>query len=212
MMPIDFAALLDWEETVNGSPRPIDRLAAKLFVGKANPRARLMAMFSAYFDCSGNAIEQPFVVVSGYIANFYQWKLFESSWEQIHKEHGVDLPFHMADFMSAHTNPRYQLQKNARQDYVKLAKDIDKSTKFFKQLCTAQLGLTNCGISCIVKMSVYEEISSLLDLRKVVPPYALAARMCMERIHRWEDEFDVQDVPVECIFEEGDFEQGKFTE
>jgi hypothetical protein len=34
--------------------------------------------------------------------------------------------------------------------------------------------------------------------------------MCIERVHQWDEQFDSPE-PVECIFEEGDFEQGKFT-
>jgi len=60
-------------------------------------------------------------------------------------------------------------------------------------------------------MSIYEEISSLLDLRKVIPPYALAARTCHAEVHIWEQQFSIQE-PVECIFERGDLEQDKFTE
>ena len=60
-------------------------------------------------------------------------------------------------------------------------------------------------------MSVYDGVSSLLDLRAVVSPYAVAARTCIHMIQTWEKEFEVSE-PVEYIFEEGDFEQGKFTD
>src|SRR6266568_8924901 len=110
-----------------GNSTPLNRLAAGIFVGSDEPRWRLMALFSAYFDASGNAIEQPFVVVSGYIANFQQWKLLEDCWKNTHAKYGVSLPFHAADLAAAISNPNYKGQHNARQDYVALANDPDRA-------------------------------------------------------------------------------------
>ncbi|HZL66976.1 MAG TPA: hypothetical protein VFC29_06550, partial [Candidatus Limnocylindrales bacterium] len=107
--------------------------------------------------------------------------------------------------------PQYKTQKNARADYVDIAKDPDIAKGFLGQLSILQAVMVNCGVSCVVTMDIYNDVSPLLDLRKVVPPYALGARMCIERIHRWEEQFASIE-PVECIFEEGDFEQGKFTD
>src|SRR5438477_2270500 len=165
--------LCQWAGLFDGRIRPIDRLAAAIFVNSKNPEARLMAMFTGYFDASGTP-NDPFVVVSGYIANFLQWRMLENMWEAIHNEHDVLMPFHMTDFMAATAAPeRYAKQSNARADYVAIAQDMKKAADFFKNLCIAQQSVVNCGVSCIVKMSIYNEVSSLLDLRKVIPPYAL---------------------------------------
>ena len=161
-----------------------------------------MTTFTAYFDASGNTEQSDsFVVVSGYIANYFQWKLFESAWKEIHSHYGVNTPFHMSDFMAATANPeRYSRQKSARPDYVSIAKQTEKAQDFFKQLCIAQLSMVACGISCILALKTYEGISSLLDLRQKIPPYALAARTCVAQVHEWERQFNIQN-PVECIFE-----------
>ena len=198
-------------DALGGEIKPIDRLAATLFVNTENPGTRLMALFAAYFDASGNGVDQPFVVVSGYISSVYQWRLFEGAWSSVHEEFGVNKPFHMADFMSARTNPRYELQTKFRQDYVDLAKNPKTADEFMKRICICQVGMVNCAISCILPMEIYTGVSTLLDLREVVPPYALAARMCIAKVHEWEQYFHIEET-VECIFEEGDFEQGKFTE
>ena len=58
----------------------LDRLAASLFVSSFDPRSRIMALFTAYFDATGNAKDQPFVVVSGYIASVHQWRMFNGAW------------------------------------------------------------------------------------------------------------------------------------
>jgi hypothetical protein len=190
---------------------PIDRLAAALFVNSASPEARLMAAFSAYFDASGNAVDQPHVVVSGYIASYLQWKLIESTWRNIHKTYGVELPFHAADMMSATSNPNYKNQRNARQDYVVLAQDLIRAKEFVTNLSALELTMVNCAVTAIIPMDVYNGVSSLLELREVVPPYALGARLCIDLVLKWENTFDIHE-HVECVFEEGDFEQGKFTD
>ena len=130
-----------------------------------------MALFAAYFDASGNAEQQDsFLVVSGYIANYLQWRTFEDMWPNIHAQYGVDLPFHMSSFMAATANPdRYSKQKDARQDYVAIARDNRKAQDFFKHICIAQQSVLNCGISCMIDMKVYNQVRSLLDLRKVIP-------------------------------------------
>jgi len=168
-------------------------------------------MFTAYFDAAGNGLRQPFVIVSGYIANSFQWKLFEETWKNAHSEFSVQLPFHMTTFNAARTNPTYKHQTNARQDYVAIASQPEKCEEFFRRLCFAQFSMINCGISCTVPMSIYDEINTYLELREIVPPYALGARTCINRLKKWEGEFAI-DSPVEYIFEQGDFEQGKFTD
>jgi len=170
-----------------------------------------MAFFTAYFDASGNARQQPFVVVSGYVANFGQWRNFERQWDWVHAKFGVEKPFHMSAFFAANFQPEYKNQKNARTDYIELAKDPERAQQFLRSIAEVQISNVKCGISCIVQMDVYEEISSVMNLREVVPPYALGAQMCLERVRQWEQYFDVHD-PVECIFETGDFEQGRFTD
>jgi hypothetical protein len=169
-----------------------------------------MAIFTAYFDASGSAVDQPFIIVSGYVANYLQWKMFENEWGLCHAKYGLDIPFHMAEFVAACEQPAYKNQRNARADYVAIAQDPEKALDFLKQLSGIQRVYVHCGISCIVPMSLYQGVSSLLDLRKVVPPYALGARMCIERLHQWEKQFAIQQ-PAEYIFELGDFEQGQFT-
>jgi hypothetical protein len=96
------------------NPTPLDRLAAAVFVDSSDQVSQLMALFSAYFDASGNAIDQPHVVVSGFIANYLQWKLFQGEWEDAHRQYGVNLPFHMADFVAACRSAHYKNQRSAR--------------------------------------------------------------------------------------------------
>jgi hypothetical protein len=108
-------------------------------------------MFTAYFDAAGNGREQPFIVVSGYIANFLQWKSLEVMWNSIHKEHGLSPPFHMAEFIAATANPqRYEKQKNARPDYVAVGYDMPRAERFLRCLCLAEqtIAVLRCFVCC----------------------------------------------------------------
>ena len=58
-----------------------------------------LSAFTAYVDASGHPSDQPFVIVSGFVANCHQWLFFNRMWESIHKQFGVELPFHAADFL-----------------------------------------------------------------------------------------------------------------
>jgi hypothetical protein len=170
-----------------------------------------MAFFSAFFDASGDAQRHPVVIVAGFMANLQQWGMFDHLWKRAHREAGVELPFHMSDFVSACTNPKYAQQHKARADYVRLAKSPEEAELFIKHLATAILTCVHCGFSSVVPLALYQEANSILDLRSVVPPYALAARMAIEKLHQWENQFMIGE-PAEYIFESGDFEQGKFTQ
>jgi len=170
-----------------------------------------MVMFTACFDGSGQRSDK-FMVVSGYVANFQQWKMLETCWKDLHSEYGVDLPFHMADFSAACGDPdRYAKQKKFRADYVRLARDTKSAMEFLHKLAIIQVAAMHCGISCIIPMEIYNDVSTLLPLDEVVPPYALGARMCIERLRQWKEMFAICE-PVEYVFEYGDFGQAKFTE
>lgn len=208
----DLDSVVRWADNFpTAKSLPVDRLAAALFVNCSEPGTRLIATFTAYCDASGDGNTQPRVIVSGYVANYLQWKCFEQKWQRVHDIFKVNIPFHMAEFVAATNNPKYQLQTNARADYVKIARDQNKANDFLKELSVIQLSVVHYGISCIVPMSLYEEVNSLLSLREAVPPYALAARMCIQKLHQWERQCAIAQ-PAEYIFEEGDFEQGKVTD
>jgi len=206
----DFSRLSELSDLFSAN-RPIDRLAAALWVNRSFPEVGRMALFTAYFDASGEGQEnQPLVIVSGFVANFQQWGMFQSLWERAHREAGAELPFHMVDFMAACNNPHYAQQKNARADYVRLAGNPQEAKKFLHHLALSEVTALSCGISCMVPMKLYNEVNSVLYLRELLPPYALGARMCIEKLHQWEEKFEIEE-PTEYIFESGDFEQGKFT-
>lgn len=179
---------------------PLDSLAYAIF--PAGKERRLMAKLSAmtaHFDASGHPSDQPFVVVSGYVANYYQWYRFNILWDAAHAKFGVAIPFHMSDFMA-----------RAGQ-YKKWAKDDPQAEAFLMELTTIQQLYMLLGVSCVVDMGTYNDINDVMMMDTMLPAYALGARSCVAILQKWQKEFSLE-FPIECIFEDGDFGRGKFIE
>jgi hypothetical protein len=185
------------------------RLASSIFVSECS-EGRNVAMFTVYLDAAGNSIDQPFLIVSGYVANVAQWQMFDSTWKRWHKEFQVDMPFHMAEFHAAVTNPeRYSGQRNARQDYLGIASDARKAKEFLYHLTRTQLLFMSCGFATIVPMAIYKEFDGYGELSEKISPYTIAAHICMENIRKWE-EFSGVAQESEVIVESGDLGQDNF--
>ena len=67
-----------------------------------------------------------------------------------------------------------------------------------------------CAVTAVVRMNVYNEVDGFVELREAIPPFALGARYCVNRVRKWEQYFQIAE-PVEMIFEEGDLGQGDFS-
>src|SRR4029077_12645347 len=109
--------------------------------------------FTAYFDASGHPSDQPFVVVSGYVANYLQWQGFGKAWAHTHNKFNVDLPFHMADFMARKKDGA------RRKDYKKL--DDTQAEDFLVGLASVQEVYMLLRVSCIVDMGIYQNINDV---------------------------------------------------
>jgi hypothetical protein len=164
-----------------------------------------MGFFTAYFDAAGHPADQPFVVVSGYVSNYMQWKLFNTMWEKAHSLAGTDLPFHMSDFNASRGSNKNKIRK----DYRNLSDA--QAYDFLLKLTSIQQMHMLFAVSAVVKISDYMEVNTVLDLRRVVPPYALGARLCIARLNEWQTKY-IGGAPIETIFEDGDFERGKFID
>ena len=74
---------------------------------------------------------------------------------------------------------RYSEQKNARSDYVEIAKDPTRWRDFIKGLVYSQATYINCAVTALVRMNVYNEMNGFIELREPIPPFALGARYCV---------------------------------
>lgn len=180
---------------------PFDSLCCAIFTEQRE--SRLMAqlsMYSAYFDASGHPSDQPFVVVSGFVANIEQWQGFNFAWAQHHTNAGVNLPFHMTDFMA-----------RQRDDYKKWSRPDPEADKFLNKLSSVPLIYSLLSVSYIVEMGAYRQMDEVLMLEQFVPAYALAAHECVSAIEQWKKWVHVEH-PIEYVFEDGDFGKGKFMD
>jgi len=80
---------------IHGRISKFDSLAYSTLPSDAEKQlvAKISAV-TAYFDASGHPSDQPFVVVSGYVANHLQWQYFNKAWELVHANAGISSPFH----------------------------------------------------------------------------------------------------------------------
>jgi hypothetical protein len=157
------------------------------------------AAYTAFFDAGGHPADQPFVVVSGFIANCHQWLLFNRMWESVHKRYKVPLPFHASDFYAR------------RPPFDKWALNDPEADSFISELATAQQLYILFGVSCIVDMGDYRQVNEVLQIGQMIPAFALGARACISLVENWKKYSHVT-WPIECIFEDGDFGRGKFME
>ncbi|HET6842756.1 MAG TPA: hypothetical protein VFK06_13915 [Candidatus Angelobacter sp.] len=155
-------------------------------------------MFDAYFDASGHEADSPFVVVAGYVASIIQWKVFEHAWDATLKRYGITRGFHATDFMAI---PK-------RAEFKKWEQGNPEAEQFLGELIACQQVYPVLSISCIVSMSDYNDVDRRYAIRNIFPPYALAARVCIAKASKWAEDHGIKE--LECIFEDGDFGQGKF--
>ena len=168
------------------------------------PEEKPVSFYTAYYDASGAPGDSKFVVVSGFVANFMQWKAFENGWDDIHQKHGVSRPFHMTEFMARHQ------PGNEGSQYRKWASDSVEATEFLVQLGRMVQLCCLVGFSAIVSMDIYKDVSTAFPLETIVPPYALGARMCIASMHTWQMNHGMSEWDIESIFEKGDLGQSQF--
>src|SRR5689334_3460692 len=58
--------------------------------GSANWRSVRLAMFTAYFDASGDYVQQPLLVVAGFVAHADAWISWEKDWNARLKKQGLE--------------------------------------------------------------------------------------------------------------------------
>ena len=202
MLAIENESMLGGESAPLYSNKAFDGLMSSLKPWGSSGE-ELVGFFTAYFDASGNSRDQPFLVAAGYVANGFQWKAFEEYWDRIHNEFDMKRPFHMVEFMSRNQ------PNNLTSQYARWAEVDPEAQDFNIRLCAAKQLLIPFGVSCIVPLSVYRDVSSAFDLEEVIPPYALAARTCVAAVHQWQVAHGLED-EIDCVFERGDFGQGKY--
>src|SRR5665213_2319100 len=80
-----------------------------------------MAMYTAFFDASGNHESPAAMFVAGLVASADEWLAFEREWLALLSANGMESPFHMTDF------------KAGAPPYGEWLRDIPKQHKFERE-------------------------------------------------------------------------------
>jgi hypothetical protein len=85
-----------FEDTTANAYSAVEHLAYSVWLGAYKPN-NLFAMFTAYFDESGNANDKNgTLTVAGGVSTIQKWLRLEAQWKDILKHHGVTV-FHMQE-------------------------------------------------------------------------------------------------------------------
>lgn len=185
---------------VNSVYSPIYHLAHALFF-KHNPKNHYFAMLkghTAYFDASGDRKIGQILVVGGAITSVEKWDEFNSHWQQILKNAGVD-EFHMTDFVGC-----YKAFKDER-----WKKDNGFAENFLRKLVNAICKKVVYVPVMLIYLDDWRELNREYQLKESgYSPLALAGTCCIAMIHGWCEKQNVPFDTVHIIFEGGDLDRG----
>jgi hypothetical protein len=166
----------------------LGRLACSVWLNKAVDAAEAcwMAMFSAYFDCSGAPGDGTALTVSGAVSSLDKWLKFETEWNAVLDKYGVPKPLHMSEFMFQWAD------RPDERDVILLAlmKVIRKRTR--KTFST-----------CVV-LADWRRVNEDYELAESGwQPFPLCATQTLVKLEKWKDRNKIPE-PIERIFEDGD--------
>lgn len=157
---------------------------------------QIIGMFTGYFDESGTHASSPVICVAGCISTAEQWSLFQSEWNEILVEAGVEV-FHMSEFESR--RGPYKDWDNEKRRYVqgRLLKIIQERVAV--------------GIATCVVKSDYNKVMTPARRYTHDGPYAFCATMCFAYAAAWaEGQGYAQSIPY--VFEDGVLERKEVRE
>jgi hypothetical protein len=178
----------------------VEHLAKSVWFGRW--REGLFAVFSVYFDASGQE-EDPqmeFVSVAGFIAPVDVWIEFEKQWKARLGRDGLAV-FHMSDCANyTYAFDGWQTKERERQNLLHDLIDIIKSL--------------SRKFGCVIPSKLYKEkLSEELRLQFKFTAYVIAGRACAARVREWcERERSPKISRIQFFFERGDQWQPELKE
>jgi hypothetical protein len=166
-----------------------------------------MAMFTAYFDASGQpgtAGPKRALYVAGFVSSVQNWKKFEAGWPLLLARHRLPMPFHMADFM-ARANPHYTGQyKDWQGDELGFRTDVATLIKRH----------TNKPFAAGVTMEHLARMFAEYDVRSDEPrePFPWCGLHVCRAALIWEGTRRLKRrlrTEMDLVFEDGDQDKGK---
>ncbi len=143
-----------------------------------------MTMLTAYFYESGTQAGSPAVVVAGYLAPNDQSRRFETEWQDILADAGIQL-FHMSQYESRH---------GPYKDW-----DDPKRKRVLERLIVATRNWTVIPVGAAVALV---EFHNAFSTSPELSPYAFCMLQCFARIGEWADTYKLSE-PIAYVVESG---------
>jgi hypothetical protein len=157
----------------------------------------VIASYTAYFAESGTHGGSTALVVSGWVADDEQWRVFESEWMRLLADFAISM-FHMRDFN--HGRREFELRKGDRL----------LQNAFCKRAIQVVRSHVRHGFAAAVILEDYRKINEKYLLREFLGrPYSLAALACVNKGNQWVMRRGYTD-PVHNVFEDGAEGKGEF--
>ena len=158
-----------------------------------------VAMFTAYFDVSGDPSGSEVLSVAGFIAHASQWVLFERRWKKILVKFGVS-SLHMKDF--AHSTGEFKAWKM----------DEVKRRAFLSALVSVILRTARHSFATSLYIPDYLALDSIRSIRRIRSPLAIAGCTVLQHVRNWAIETGIDINDILFIFEDGDVDKANFFE
>jgi hypothetical protein len=150
-----------------------------------------MAVFSSYFDASGNK-RMKAMTFAGFVSRVSKWDRFNKQWAKILSEEGVTA-FHMTDFASS------------KGEYMSWKGDTERRRRFIAKLVDCIKRNTNKGFSSGVYLDDYNEVNRDFQLaEKMGQPYTLCGFACLGALAKWALKKKVKADRLLIFIEQGD--------
>lgn len=156
-----------------------------------------MAVFTTYFDASGNK-RTSVLTVAGFVSRVSKWDRFNSEWSAIlSREHVTSM--HMTDFAS--TEKQFKSWRG----------QSERRRKFISDLTDCIRRNTNKGFAASVYISDYNEVDKEYMVREALgQPFTLCAPTCLGALKSWAERKHMKPEQVLVLIERGDDDQAEF--
>ena len=165
-----------------------------LFV-RAYKESLPVAVFSAYFDASGNKRARV-LTVAGFLSRVSKWERFDNEWADILSSEGVSA-MHMTDFASSGG------------EFKSWRGQSDRRREFISRLSNCIRRNTNKGFASSVILADWREVDAEFMLSEAGQPFTLCMRACLGGLARWATKRDIKTESMLVAIEQGDDDQAE---
>ncbi len=160
----------------------------------------LMAMFSAYFDASGNHRDSKVMTVAGFASTVEKWSNFDLGWNEVLHSEGIKV-FRMTDFVSSQGEfAEGWMGKTARRKH------------FIERLCVVLKENVEKSFRTTLILGDWRQINQRFEIEEFLGrPYALCSMSCTFALRQWAKKMGAESTLL-YYFEDGDADKGNFEQ